>query len=208
MLLHWRKEAAGTAIIVYVDESYIHAHHASKKGWFHPNDWDVIGDGDGTQLIILHAMTDNGLLAVPETVASNWLSEPSLTAELVFEEVLEDGQDDSDYHNTMTGAKFVAWLRNRLLPTFSALYSRKKMYLVLDNAGYHKPRDESWISAAKSQNKHELAHQLMDLGVSQLTTVDDSHRIIPSHQFAADRSHGGPSKEDLIAAVQKWLDEP
>ena len=79
-------------------------------------------------------MTDNGLLAVPDEVASNWLSEPALTAELVFEEVLEDGQDDSDYHNTMTGAKFVAWLRNRLLPTFAELYPGKKMYLVLDNA--------------------------------------------------------------------------
>ena len=82
---------------------------------------------------ILHAMTDHGLLAVPDTIASNWLSEPALTAELVFEEVLEDGhgQDDADYHNTMTGTKFVAWLRNRLLPTFAALYPGKKMYLAL-----------------------------------------------------------------------------
>jgi hypothetical protein len=37
-------------------------------------------------------MTDNGLLAVPDTIASKWLTEPALTAELVFEEVLEDGQ--------------------------------------------------------------------------------------------------------------------
>ena len=88
-------------------------------------------------------------------------------------------------------AKFVAWLLNRLLPTFAEVY-HEKMYLVLDNAGYHKPRDESWISAAKSQNKHELAHQLMDLGVTELTTVDDSHRIISAHLFTADRSHGGP----------------
>lgn len=41
-------------------------------------------------------MTDSGLLAVPYT---NWISEPALTTELVFEEVLEDGQDDSEYHN-------------------------------------------------------------------------------------------------------------
>src|SRR5207253_2308200 len=113
------EEAAGTAIIVYMDESYIHAHHACKKGWFQSNDRDVIGDDDGTRLIILHAMTDNGLLTVPDAIATNWLNEPALTAELVFEEVYEDGQDDSDYHNTMTGVKFVAWLRNRLLPTFA-----------------------------------------------------------------------------------------
>jgi hypothetical protein len=47
----------------------------------------------------------------------------------------------------------------------------------------------------------------MDLGASQLTTVDDSHRAISAHQFAADRNHGGPSMEDLIAAVQQWLGE-
>jgi len=120
--------------------------------------------------------------------------------------VLEDGQDDSDYHNTMTDAKFVAWLRNRLLPTFAELHPGKKMYLVLDNASYHKPRDETWISASKAQNKHELVHQLLDLGVSQLTTISDSPRVIPAHRFSAAVSDGGPSKDDLLAAVQRWLD--
>jgi hypothetical protein len=201
------EEEAGTAIIVYVDESYIHAHHGGKKGWFHPSSRDVIGDDNGTRLIILHAMTDSGLLAVPDEIASNWLSEPALTAELVFEEVLEDGQDGSDYHNTMTGVKFVAWLRNRLLPTFEKLHPGKKMILVLDNASYHKPRDETWISSSKAKNKHELVHQLLDLGVERLTTVGEKPRVIPSHRFEARVSAGGPSKEDLLAAVQKWLDE-
>lgn len=136
---------------------------------------------NGKRLIILHAMTDRGLLAIPNEVASNWLSEPALTAELVFEEVLEDGQDDSDYHSTITGAKFVVWLRNRLLPTFNELYPGKKMYLVLDNAAYHKPRDETWISAAKSQSKHELAHQLQDLGVTQLDTVGNPPPALFQH---------------------------
>jgi len=144
---------------------------------------------------------------VPDAISTNWLNEPALTAELVFEEVLEDGQDDSDYHNTMTGPKFVAWLRNRLLPTFAAMYPGKKMYLVLDNASYHTPRDESWVSNSKAQNKHELAHLLIDLGVSQLTTTGSNPRIIPAHLYEAKVSEGGPSKDDLLAAVQKWLDE-
>lgn len=202
-----QEEMDGTAIIVYMDESFIYAHHASKKGWFHPSNRDVIGDGDGKRLIILHAMTDSGLLAVPDEVASNWLSEPALTAELVFEEVLEDGQDDSDYHNTMTGLKYVAWLRNRLLPTFEKLYPGKKMFLVLDNAAYHKPRDETWISDKKSQNKHDLAHTLLDLGVTELTTVGDSPRVVPAHKFEAKVGAGGTTKDDLVAAIKKWLGE-
>ena len=138
-----QEEAAGTAKIVYFDESYIHAHQASKYGWVPAGDHDVIGDDKGKRIIILHAMTEDGLLAVPDAIASNWLSEPALTAELVFDEVFQDGLDDSDYHNTMNGAKIIAWLRNRLFPTFEHLYPGKKMYLVLDNATYHAPRDET-----------------------------------------------------------------
>jgi hypothetical protein len=204
------EEQAGAAVIVYMDESYIHTHHASKYGWFHPNNRDVIGDADGKRLIILHAMTDCGLLAVPDEVGTNWLNEVALTAELVFEEVLEDGQDDSDYHNTMTGAKFVAWLRNRLLPTFKEMYPGKKMYLVLDNASYHKPRDESWVSNSTSQSKHDLIHKLLDLGVMELTTIagpGKRQRVIPAHKFEASIGEGGPSKDDLLAAVTQWLKE-
>ena len=202
-----REEAAGTAKIVYFDESYIHAHQASKYGWVPAGDPDVIGDDNGKRIIILHAMTEDGLLAVPDAVASNWLNEPALTAELVFDEVLEDGQDDTDYHNTINGAKIIAWLRNRLFPTFEHLYPGKKMYLVLDNASYHAPRDETWISASQSKNKHSLAHQLLDLQVAQLITVDAAHRVVPAELFGAKLSEGGPSKADLLAAVRKFLEE-
>jgi len=79
--------------------------------------------------------------------------------------------------------------------------------LVLDNASYHKPRDETWISASKAHNKHELVHQLLDLGVQQLTTVGKSARVVTAEHFEAAISAGGPSKDDLLAAVRKWLDE-
>jgi hypothetical protein len=79
------------------------------------------------------------------------------------------------------------------------------MYLVLDNATYHKPRDESWVSSSQAQNKHELAHQLMDLGVESLTT--ESGHTVPAHLFGAKKSEGGPTKAQLIAAVQRWLEQ-
>ena len=47
----------------------------------------------------------------------------------------------------------------------------------------------------------------MDLGVELLTTVGESPHIVPSHCFELSLGEGGPSKEDLIAATQKWLDE-
>jgi transposase len=202
------EEAAGRAVIVYVDESYIHTHHAAKKGWFHPSNPDVIGDNDGKRLIILHAMTEGGLLAVPGEGpdATNWLSEAALTCEVVFEEILEDGQDDSDYHNTMTGSKFTAWVKSRLLPTFAHMHPGKKMFLVMDNASYHKPRDDTWISDSQAQNKHDLAHTLIDLGVESLVRSRDGRRV-PSHLFDATVGQGGASKQDLVAAVKQWLSD-
>ena len=70
------EEETGNAVTVYMDESFIHTHLASKMGWFYPSNRDVIGDDNGKRLIILHAMTENGLLAVPDAIASNWLIHP------------------------------------------------------------------------------------------------------------------------------------
>lgn len=199
------REEAGDAVVVYMDESYIHTHTATKYGWFNNENRDVIGDGDGKRLILVHAMTDTRLLRVPDTSSTNWMSEVALTAEVVFEEVLADGEDEGDYHKTMTGDKFVGWIHNRLIPTFDALYPGKKMYLVLDNASYHKVRGPNWVSAVKSQGKQELASQLLELGVERITTVDAKKRehVWESHQFFLTP---GPTIEDLIDATEKWLE--
>jgi len=103
----------------------------------------------------------------------------------------------------MNGDKFIAWVRNRLLPTFKKVYPGKKMYLVIDNAPYHKPRDESWVTAS-AKSKLELAHTLLDLGVESLTT--NAGQIIPSNNFFTSASIGGPKHEDLVTAVKSWID--
>lgn len=195
------EEQAGRAVIVYTDESFIHQHHSCQLGWVRVGDPSVVGDSDGKRLILLHAMTDSGLLAVPEAAGTNWMSEVAETCEVAFEEVYEDGQDDSDYHNTMNGAKFNAWLQNRLLPTFAALYPGKKMILVMDNASYHKARDESWVSSSKQQTKAELADILIGQDVTHLLTKDG--RRVESHLFNS--SHC--TKDDLQAAINTWLNQ-
>ena len=73
------------------------------------------------------------------------------------------------------------------------------MYLVLDNAAYHKPRDETWIENSKARNKYDLAHQLMDLGMTEVITA--SGNVVQSHRFESKVSEGGPLKDDLIRAT-------
>ena len=55
-------------VIVYMDESYCHQRHSKRYTWFHP-DHDMkntifCGSGKGTRLIIVHAMTEEGMLFV------------------------------------------------------------------------------------------------------------------------------------------------
>ena len=119
--------------------------------------------------------------------------------------MFEDGQDKSDYHNTINGDKFTAWVRHRLIPAFQALFPGKRMVLVMDNAGYHKARDETWISTVKSQSRHDLAHTLLDLGVTELTDAATG-AVYPAHRFASNRGTG-PSKDALLAAVRKVVEE-
>jgi hypothetical protein len=48
---------------------------------------------------------------------------------------------------------------------------------------------------------------LIDLGIEQLTTIDSAQRVVPSHRFEATTGDGGPSKADLRAAVEQWLQQ-
>ena len=56
-----------------MDERVMYTCYAQVHGWFPPHDRDVIGDGDGKRLIIPHAMTEGGLLAVfrPSTTGTS-----------------------------------------------------------------------------------------------------------------------------------------
>jgi len=94
-----REQEAGTAIIVYMDESYIHAHHCSQFLWHslsssHKN--EVRGDNKGKRIIIMHAMTKDGLLEVEGVEPSNILTELYHSCALIFDEVCVDGVTPAD----------------------------------------------------------------------------------------------------------------
>ena len=132
-----QRQLTGDSMLVYTDESYVHDRHCAPMLWFNPSSPtqnEVQGDDSGgKRLMIVHAMTRDGLLETPGAVATNLLTERVPTAELIFQTL---GTDD-DYHTAMDGDRYLLWLRNRLLPAFDARYPGQRMTLVLDNAGYH-----------------------------------------------------------------------
>ena len=129
-----KEEEAGRAVIVYMDESYVHAHHCSKHFWFSLASTQrdcVRGDNKGKRIIIMHAMTKDGLLEVEGVEPSNILTELYHSCALIFNEVCVDNITPADYHDTINGEKFIGWIQQRLVPTFQRVYPGKKMYLVL-----------------------------------------------------------------------------
>jgi hypothetical protein len=162
-----KEQEQDTAIIVYMDESYIHSHHCSKRLWHSLSSAtknEVRGDSKGKRIIIIHAMTKDGLLEVEGTEPSNILTELYHSCALIFDEVCVDGVSPADYHDTINGEKFIGWMRQRLFPTVQRLYPGKKMYLVLDNAKYHHHRGPDWFSPSQKK-KGQLADFLRQRNV-------------------------------------------
>lgn len=201
-----KEQEDGTAIIVYMDESYIHAHHCSKYLWYSLSTStknDVRGDGKGKRIIIMHAMTKDGLLEVEGIEPSNILTELYHSCALIFDEVCVDGITPADYHDTINGEKFIGWMQQRLFPTVQKVYPGKKMYLVLDNAKYHHHRGPDWFSPS-TKKKGQLADFLRQREVKNIT-VDEV--TFPASKFSADArgKAGGPTLVQLKTAVKAHL---
>jgi hypothetical protein len=202
-----KEQEDGTAIIVYMDESYIHAHHCSQFLWHSLSSAtrnEVRGDSKGKRIIIMHAMTKDGLLEVEGVEPSNILTELYHSCALIFDEVCVDGISPADYHDTINGEKFVGWMQQRLFPTVQRLHPGKKMYLVLDNAKYHHHRGPDWFSPS-AKKKGQLADFLRQRSVPNISVEDG--RSIPASKFSANASKaaGGPTLAQLKTAVKSHL---
>ena len=201
-----KEQDEGTAIIVYMDESFVCAHHCIKQLWYsllakHKN--SVRGDSKGKRIIIMHAMTKDGMLEVEGVEPSNILTELYHSCALIFNEVCVDDITPADYHDTINGDKFIGWIRQRLIPTFDSVYPGKKMYLVLDNAKYHHHRGPDWFSPS-GKKKGQLAEFLRQRKVNKFTVEGIT---FTASKFSADArgKAGGPTVKQLEAAVKEHL---
>lgn len=162
------EEAAGDAVLVYMDETYCHQHHMPSKAWQEDDDAEGAVKCDrvrsrGKMFIIVHALTKDRMMFKtnrrgerPEP--GEWQSSRVLTCEMIYESKKAKG----DYHENMNGTMFLKWLKQRLIPTFKALYGDRKMILMLDNAPYHHVRPEDCFFASQ-ENKTVIQAQFETL---------------------------------------------
>ena len=195
------------AVLVWMDESYIHAGYCHAYSWYHstsevvPN--RVRGSESGKRLIIIHAMTRDGMLeSLDGSIPSDNLEETATSAGIVTDALSAGGVEPEDYHDTLNGEKFIAWVKHRLIPTFQAKYRRRKMILILDNAKYHHARGADWITPSKL-TRPECGTYLRRWGYRSITSDDGI--VYPASKFTADAKDGGPTLGTLRSVVSTHL---
>ena len=97
-----QEEKAKQAVVVYSDESYVNTGHHSQYGWFLPEWRFRAATGKGSRLIIIHALTKDGLLTTngpdgkPLDVPFRDPSENIYTAELIFQAGVAEPKKNKD----------------------------------------------------------------------------------------------------------------
>lgn len=155
---------------VFLDETYINKNHSNSSTWYQEEDgpWVNKPSGVGPRLIIVHAITKDGLVD---------------GAELVFEAKKRTG----DYHGQMNWNNFSKWFRSQLLTNIP-----KESIVILDNARYHNVLVEDFFPS-KSATKGQLRYWLTqnnypwrdDMLKSELLEL--CVRLAPAPEFRLDK---------------------
>jgi transposase len=107
--------------VVYLDESFLHHHHAAQFSWFAEDDFLERASGKGRRWCFIHAMLEDRLVE---------------GALLIFEAKKASG----DYHQQFNFERFQHWFQEQLLPNLPA-----HCLIVLDRCPYHLVADDSII---------------------------------------------------------------
>jgi len=191
----------GNTVIVYTDESYVNTGYGVSMTWINESiSSDVIRPRPtGKRLVILHAMTSEGLLAGTQH-----------TAEL-FYEVKNNDIVAADYHDNMNGDIYMNWMKTKLIPAFKEVYPNKKMILVLDNAKYHHVRGKDFVQP-NNMNKKDLSAKLKEFGIVHFTVQrrvkgTNNMEFIKFNQNTYDIRGGNsaPTVEEMKVKLKNYL---
>ena len=169
-------EAAGTHVIVMMDESYIHLNHRPGRTWNGQDAPVFRSSSKGGLFILVHALTRDGLLTPDghRCPVGEWERGKHPTTEMIFRSKFATKNHVADYHDTMDASFFMYWVENRLVPAFKARYPGKKCILMLDNAPYHHAMVDDGFRP-DGMSKEDICDRLSTLkrkrGVPKLTKI-------------------------------------
>lgn len=209
----FEEEDAGRAVVVWMDESFIHTHHHRKITVVDTTDAAAtvpsrraapkavlpIGAGAGQLQIVVHAMSRDGLLHDRDD-DGEYQRDPTLTAQLIYKANRKgkktNGSDTTkeQYHAHWDGDSFLLWVRRALLPVIQKLYGDDcVMYLVLDNSGNHCRRPKGAYLSPSSATKTQIAEHLQRHGITHFS-VDRGEVTVPATRgLPPRRGRGAPT---------------
>lgn len=216
------EEAAGNAVVVWMDESFVHQHH-KRKGTIvdksQPEQYTkrrrasdastVRVSGGGRLFMVIHACTKDGLV-VHEVDGKRPVTpdkdkgRPLATAEWVWRS--DPKNKDADYHKHVTADTIVQWAKNRLFPALRAKYPGKRVWLVLDNAKTHKAHEDDHISA-RSSTKKVITDYLWERGIRTITVRDATDPNKIAKKFKDNTWEVNAPKGPSVAEVRAYLRE-
>jgi transposase len=204
-----QQQRDGIAVIGFTDESYLHTAHANQYCWYSPSSPSrnevSASPSKGKRLILLHVMTQHGLLSAPRrgraaAAPSNVVSDEDFTCELIFEGLV----DSEDYHKNMNGQIFMQWVNKRLISTFQRRFPGKKLILVLDNAAYHHPRGDDWVNPNK-MTKLELAAWISERADHITVLRDGVSKYFGKTSLFQNKSNYAPTVDEMRGWVKQYL---
>lgn len=201
------EESRGEAIICYMDESYVHERHRSNYTWFSllTQEGNEVGGetGKGKRLMLVHAITKDGLLGDYHDDEDLGKVVPS------SQHFFVGGYIGKDYHKNMNDELFISWLNHRFIPAFDAKYPNKKCILVLDNARYHHARGDEYVRTSGISKKEMITH-LATIGVNSITILrNGAPMVFNADSFSRPKSCTSPSADELLSVLKlKVLENP
>ena len=218
------KEKAGTHVLVYMDESYVHSGHCRRYCWHFNAEAEhggciLIQPKGESRMIIVHAMTKDGLLCklneegeYDESEIKNAYYKVASgirkkSAEMFYQAGLLSGgnQTQGDYHDNMDGVMFQRWVQTKLLPAFEARYgSEKKMILIMDNAPYHHCKKDGYLNLS-NMNRSELFREFDHYELDEMTVTREDGE----HTFRREAQKSNYAKEKKLAkqARARWCQD-
>ena len=216
----------GKAIIVYLDESFVHVGHrrgstlcdvnaAGSTVKPHRSGLHAIvnsGTGRGRMLIILHAITADGLLCKRTADGKYFRVEEGATGvQQSCERVwASGGKGTDDYHSSMDGEMFERWIESQLIPTARSVYPGRRIILCMDNAPSHR----RWVEGRLNPNtasKATASEVLKANGVTQLSVERDGKSVVMPCADWLNTAPKGPYAEELqtrmarLYQLKPWL---
>jgi hypothetical protein len=208
----------GKAIIVYLDESFVHVGHrrgstlcdvnaAGSTIKPHRSGLKAVvqsGTGRGRMLIILNAITRDGLLCTRTADGKHFRVKEGATGEqLSCERVwASGGKGTDDYHASMDGEMFELYLRQQLIPTARARYPGLRIILSMDNAPSHR----RWADDHKNPttaSKPVCHAELTANGVNSLSVERDGKTVLLRSERWLARAPVGAYGDELQMRLQR-----